>query len=159
MVSAALKYLIGELCINVFFDQVFTSFNIDQGTKKPIIGMYYSKICHKYSIETFYDCVVVDVVPLINGEKLIYVKFKSSDYDESLADDDGDYDNGDGDEYDDPTENMTEEEIEAYFDALDNNESDDGDVATDEDLCEIDLIETDEDDVVGINTKFYTLHI
>ena len=161
MVSAAIKYVIGEICINAFFDRVFENFNTELVTDIPRVGDFYSRISHKYEEETFYDCYVENIEQVLDkdgvatGEHMIFIKFKTINTDDDF------FDGGDVDTLSDEelaeyereeaayTETLTPEELEAYL-SLEDDDVDD--------MSEADLIGTEDPKIVGVNSEFYNFY-
>ena len=110
MLSAAIKYVIGDICLNLFFDRIFDGFDANLSTEPPKVGDTFSRISHKFENETFYDCYVeqVDDIFDTNGNKLegklIYIRFRS------ITTDDEDFFDEGAELTDAEIEKMTDEE-------------------------------------------------
>lgn len=87
----AAKYLILEMCVDVFFKQIQTNFKLSPENQSPKINDYFSKIIAKDNKETFYSCRIIDIYKDVNDT---YIDFEYEEY--TL----NDYDENDDDEYD-----------------------------------------------------------
>lgn len=166
MIDVAIKYLLADLCIDVFFTRVFNSLELDAANTKPRIGDVYSRIVHKYSDETYYNCQVVDLEPIqsIPGEYIVYVHFTSkvcTDIDEF----DG-VDDGRDPDISDMVKSMSDGGIREYVHAITNDVMDTmsreemEDIIYDDelDMSDVDLVETIDDREVGLSTLFFTFY-
>ena len=147
MLSAAIKYVIGDICLNLFFDRIFDGFDANLSTEPPKVGDTFSRISHKFENETFYDCYVeqVDDIFDTNGNKLegklIYIRFRS------ITTDDEDFFDEGAELTDAEIEKMTDEER-AEFMALED----------DDDMSDADLVRTDDPHFVGVNSEYYNFY-
>lgn len=169
MIGTAIKYFVFDFCLKICFDGINDTLKVNDNTKIPSPGDYYSKISHKLAYEVYYDCTVIEVEKIkdstgnYNGEYLVYFNYLSKDSD---VIDDEDLDNDvkayirelSQDTTD--TDDLTEDEIEALLD--DTMEYDglyeemDPDDLEGTDLSDIDLIATGDPYFVGVNTAFFS---
>lgn len=88
----AAKYVILDMCIDVFFKRVENNFRLSSETQSPKINDFFSKITAKDNKETFYSCRILDIYK-DGGDLFIdfeYEEYTLNDYDEN--DDDDDFD-------------------------------------------------------------------
>ena len=153
MVIVALRHAIAEICINTFFDKVANNFNKSVLLGDIRVGDYFKKIVHNDLDEVYYNCTVTAVVDIkdkngvSNGHQFIYVRF-------------GDYSTEDILDISDAVESLNDEELQQYLD--DNNiqmdEYIDIDDIDDIDYSTIDIMETEYDDAVGLNSEYYEFY-
>ena len=147
MLSAAIKYVIGDICLNLFFDRIFDGFDANLSTEPPKVGDTFSRISHKFENETFYDCYVEQVDDIFDTNvnklegKLIYIRFRS------ITTDDEDFFDEGAELTDAEIEKMTDEER-AEFMALED----------DDDMSDADLVGTDDAHFVGVNSEYYNFY-
>ena len=158
MLSAAIKYVIGDICLNLFFDRIFDGFDANLSTEPPKVGDTFSRISHKFENETFYDCYVeqVDDIFDTNGNKLegklIYIRFRSiTTDDEDFFDEGAELTDAEMEELEEmegaEIEKMTDEER-AEFMVLED----------DDDMSDADLVRTDDPHFVGVNSEYYNFY-
>ena len=160
MVGIAIKYFVADLCIDAFFNQIFTNFKVNDppNTAIPKIGDFYSKVSHNLYHEIYYNCHVVDVEKITTMTSdtgyIIYFKYgecESEDEDAPESLEQYIKDMGDDLTDDELEELMAEEEStdsELYYD------DDDDDV----DYDDVDLVATDDPNVVGASTLYFTFY-
>ena len=161
MVDVAIKYIVADLCIDAFFNQVFSNFKISDPpvTSVPKIGDFYSKVSHNLYHEIYYNCHVVDVEKVMTTSAgtgyIVYFKYASCDSeDEDMPEDLEQYIKSMGDD-------LTDEELEELMAedeaAGDDNIYDDED-DEDVDYDDVDLVATDDPNVVGASTIYFTFY-
>lgn len=85
----AFNYLILDQCIEVFFNQIISNFNVEKSTILPKPGDFFSKIIAKNNSEIFYDCKITEVY-LNEDETDYYIEFEYDEWDFIDAFDDDD---------------------------------------------------------------------
>lgn len=162
MIDVAIKYLLVDLCIDVFFSNIFDGLELDVDNGIPKIGDVYSKISHKYADEIYFNCHVTDIEPIKNvpGEYIIYVRFTSM-----VGGDNSEYIDLDSD-ITEMVDSMSDSEVKEYVHAITNDVMDNmsreelEDIIYDEeiDMSDVDLVETSESNEVGLSTLFFTFY-
>lgn len=166
MIDVAIKYFIADLCIDVFFDRLFENFNLAESFV-PQVGDFYSRVTHNLHHEVYYNCRVTSVEKIPNSIKgyIVYISFEKVE---------SEFDDDDDDEIDDEvreyvreiTGNDTLSDAEAdalvaegILDEVDGDSDDDDDYYDDDDdeiTDTVDLVETDDPNLVGVSTLFFT---
>lgn len=158
MVGIAIKYFVADLCVDAFFNQIFTNFKVNDpaSTAIPKIGDFFSKVSHNLYHEIYYNCHVVDVEKISTASGngyIVYFKYTSCDSeDDDSPDDLEQYIKDMGDD-------ITDEELEqlmAESEATDDTYYDDDD--DDVDYDDVDLVATDDPKVVGASTLYFTFY-
>jgi hypothetical protein len=167
MIDVAIKYFILDQCIDALFDRIYENFNLVEH-HIPCIGDVYRKITHNLHNETYYNCNVVSVEK-INNTRDGYIVYITYEHVETEFGDDDDEEMSDAEarEYvrditgkilsDEEADSLIEEGI---LDDVDFNDEIDDDFDFDEDEItdNVDLVETDEYNQVGLSTLFFTFH-
>jgi hypothetical protein len=71
----AIKFLLLEQCVDVFFNQLQKNFNVIKETDLPKEGDTFSRIVSKDKTEIYYNCRIMEIYPT-EDEKDLYVDFE-----------------------------------------------------------------------------------
>lgn len=166
MIDVAIKYLIADVCIDVFFKRLMCNFKLDIDNSAPQVGSFYSRIKHNYSDETYYGCQVIEIEPIneLPGHNIVYIKFEScdgrgdSEYELQEVEDIEDFSESIEEMSDDDMREYVREISEDVVSELSREELtqlmfDDG-----VDMSDVDLVETAVEDEVGVSTAFFTFY-
>ncbi len=76
----AVRFLILDQCLNVFFEELGKNIKVDNLTKIPVVGEFYSRLESKDGSEIFFSCKILDIYNTEDGSDF-YVDFEYLDYD------------------------------------------------------------------------------